>query len=155
MTLIAAVRVRGKVNVNCTIRDTMKFLRLNRVNHCVLIPDTPQYMGMLKKAKDYITWGEAAPKTVRDLLVKRGRKIGDAPITPKYIRDVAEFKDINELTKAICSGKVIYKSLPEIKPLFRLAPPRKGYEGIKRSYSEGGTLGYRGKNINELIGRMM
>lgn len=153
--LFVAVRVRGTVNVNPHIKDTMKFLRLNRVNHCILVPDTPQYVGMLKKVKDYITWGEVAPKTVRELIIKRGRSVGNIPITPAYIQKKTRYEDINALTKAICRGTVDFKKLPDIKPIFRLSPPRKGYEGIKRSYVEGGALGYRGKKINDLIGRMI
>jgi large subunit ribosomal protein L30 len=43
-----------------------------------------------------------------------------------------------------------------INPVFRLAPPRKGgYEGIKRAYSVGGALGYRSKDINKLLERMI
>ena len=153
--MYAVIRVRGRVNVNYSIRDTMKYLRLSRVNHCVLIPDTPYYTGMLKKAKDYITWGEINPQTIRELIIKRGRLAGDQPVTPGYVKKKTDFKDINELTKAIHRGKVEYKKLPEVKPLFRLAPPAKGYEGIKRSFVEGGALGYRGKKINDLIGRMI
>ncbi|MCK5561102.1 MAG: 50S ribosomal protein L30, partial [Thermoplasmata archaeon] len=41
------------------------------------------------------------------------------------------------------------------KPIIRLHPPRKGYEGIKRAYTVGGALGYRGKKINELLARMI
>ncbi|RLF30819.1 MAG: 50S ribosomal protein L30, partial [Thermoplasmata archaeon] len=48
-----------------------------------------------------------------------------------------------------------YRELPDIKPVLRLNPPRKGYEGVKRSFMEGGALGYRGKEINKLIKRMI
>ena len=37
----------------------------------------------------------------------------------------------------------------------RMHPPRKGYEGILRSLSNGGALGYRGEKVNELIKRMI
>ena len=33
----AVVRVRGSVNVKPKIKETMKLMRLNRVNHCVII----------------------------------------------------------------------------------------------------------------------
>ncbi len=155
MKLLAAVRIRGIVNVNCHIRETMKLLRLTRANHCVLVPDTPQFMGMLRKAKDYITWGEISPRTVKEMIIKRGRLMGDRPITPGYIKDSTEFADIGELTKALADVKVLYKQLPDIKPIFRLAPPVKGYEGVKRSFTNGGALGYRGKKINDLLRRMM
>jgi len=47
--------------------------------------------------------------------------------------------------------------IPELKHMFRLNPPTGGHErkGIKKPYALGGALGYRGKEINELIGRMI
>ena len=60
-----------------------------------------------------------------------------------------------ELSEAIVDSKIKYREIPDIKPLFRLNPPKGGYEGIKRSFTNGGALGYRGKDINKLIGRMI
>ncbi|MDY6932317.1 MAG: uL30 family ribosomal protein, partial [Halobacteriota archaeon] len=34
--MYAVVRLRGNVNVRPEIKDTLKMLRLNRINHCVL-----------------------------------------------------------------------------------------------------------------------
>jgi large subunit ribosomal protein L30 len=50
---------------------------------------------------------------------------------------------------------VRYADMTDVKPIFRLSPPRKGYEGNKKSYQNGGALGYRGKDINDLIQRML
>ena len=41
----AVVRVRGSVNVNPKIKETMKLMKLNRVNHCVIIPENDTYTG--------------------------------------------------------------------------------------------------------------
>ena len=42
------------------------------------------------------------------------------------------------------------------KHIYRLHPPKKGHgKGIKLSYKVGGALGYRGKDINDLIKRML
>ena len=43
------------------------------------------------------------------------------------------------------------------RPFFRMHPPRGGFErkGIKVPFSRGGAYGYRGKEINELIRRMI
>ena len=54
----AVVRVRGQVNIKPKIKRTMKIMRLNRVNHCVIIPENEVYKGMLNIVKDYVTWGE-------------------------------------------------------------------------------------------------
>ena len=56
--MYAVVQVRGVVNTNHEIKDTLKMLRLHHVNHCVLVPDTPAYLGMIRKVKDFVAYGE-------------------------------------------------------------------------------------------------
>lgn len=151
----AVIRVRGTVNVRHDIKKTLQMLRLHRVNHCVIVEENETFKGMLQKAKDYITWGELDKDTLVELIRKRGRLIGDRPVDDEYIKSSTPYKSVEEFAEAIIDGKIRYRDLPDIKPVFRLSPPRKGYEGIKRAYSVGGALGYRGKDINDLIKRMM
>ena len=151
----AVIRVRGNINVRKTISDTLKILRLNRINHCVIIPESMEYKGMLKKAKDYITWGEVDEKLLNDLLSSRGRLVGDVPISDKYIKSNSKFKSIKHFSSEILKGNARLTDLKSMKPVLRLPPPQKGYEGIKRTYTIGGALGYRGEKINDLIRRMI
>ncbi len=72
--MIAVVRVRGSIGVNRDILDTMGMLNLHRQNYCVLLNDSPGVRGMLRKAKDYITWGEIDGETKGMLLKKSGKK---------------------------------------------------------------------------------
>ena len=67
------VRVRSDVGVERSIKETMHMLNLTKVNHAVIIPENDQYRGMLQKAKDYITWGEADKELVETMLRERGR----------------------------------------------------------------------------------
>ena len=69
----AVVRVRGSVNVNPKIKETMKLMRLNRVNHCVIVPENDTYTGMLNIIKDYVTWGEIDSDTTELLLQSSGK----------------------------------------------------------------------------------
>jgi len=151
----AVIRVRGTIHVKPKIKKTLQLLRLNRVNHCVLLDENEVTKGMLQVAKDYITWGEINKDTLIKLVRYRGRLKGDEPLTDEYLKSSTSYKDINSLADAILKGEIKYKELPEIKPLFRLHPPRKGYEGIKRSYRNKGALGYRGGDINNLLERMV
>lgn len=154
--VFAVIRVRGTLKVKPDIKETLKLLRLNKVNHCVIIPETIEYKGMLQKSKDYITWGEIDQETLNTLIKTRGKTDGDIPLTDEAVKAGSSFKGMEDLTDAIMNGKVNYKDVDGIKPVFRLAPPVKGgYEGIKRSHSVGGALGYRGKEINALINRMI
>ena len=151
------IRVRSDRGVKPKIRDTMSMLNLTRVNHAVLIPDTPAYAGMLHKAKDYITWGEADADTIATLISERGRLVGDKPVTDASVKTGSDYSTIKAVSKAIASGEAGTGDIDGMKPVFRLHPPRgpKGWGGIKRSFTVGGALGFRGEAITELAGRMM
>jgi large subunit ribosomal protein L30 len=153
---IAIVRVRGTVNINTDTKDALRMLHLTRANHCTIIPENPQWRGTLLKVKDYVTWGKVDEKTLLELLTKRGRVVGGEPLTVDYLaKKKLPFKSLDELAKALIADKADLRSLDGIKPLFRLAPPKKGYEQIVHDYKTGGTLGDRGESINALIKRML
>ena len=124
---IAVILIRGKIGVRKEIKDTIKMLNLQNKNSCVVLNETPSILGMVKKIKDFSTWGEIDEETEKLLIEKRGQKTKDK------------------------EGK------ETIKKVFRLHPPRKGFErkGIKKPFSVGGVLGYRGDKMNDLIKRMI
>lgn len=151
----AVIRVRGHSGVNQDIEDTMVLMRLNRINHCVILPETESIRGMLNKTKDYVTFGEIDEETLARMIKFRGRLIGDKPVDDAVVKEKTKYSSIMAFARALCAGEVRYDTMKDVKPLFRLTPPRKGYEGNKKSFQNGGALGYRGKLINELIQRMM
>lgn len=151
---LAAVRVRGGIRVRGDIADTLGMLRLHRPNHCVVLPPRETYLGMLRKAKDYITWGEVDAEVLTQLLSARARRVGGAPLTETHAKELG-YDSIAALAEAVLEEKVDLQRLDDLKPVFRLSPPRKGYGGVKRSFREGGALGDRGTAINELLLRMM
>ena len=152
---LAVVRIRGIVNVRKEIEDTLRMLNLQRNCHATLIDDRPSFLGMLRKAQNIITWGEVSKETISLLLKKRGRTIGDKPLTDEYAKKIG-YESLDDLADAIYNLKVMLKDLPGVKPVFRLHPPRKGFKGsIKKSYRAGGEAGYRGEAINDLIRRMV
>lgn len=148
------VRVRGTTGVKKDVANTLNMLRLNRINHGVLIQNNPSYRGMLQKAKDYITWGEVSREILKDVVSKRGKLIGDVVITEEYIKENTDHSSIEGLTDALLNSEIKAEDI-NMKPVFRLHPPRKGYEGVRQSFSEGGSLGFRGDSINTLLKRMI
>lgn len=153
--VFAVVRVRGTINLKPDIKRTLQLLRLNRTNHCVLLEESNYSQGMLYIAKDYITWGEVDKNLLSNLILSRGKITGDKDLTEDYIKSATSHNNIEKLAQAIINNKFKYKDIPDVKPIFRLNPPKKGYEGIKRSFINKGALGYRGKEINKLISRMI
>ncbi|MBI2650074.1 uL30 family ribosomal protein [Candidatus Woesearchaeota archaeon] len=139
---LAAVRVRGLTGIKTKIKDTMNILRLYKNNYCCILPNTPIYVGMLMKAKDYITWGEIDDETFKMLVEKRGEEFSGRETDSKGKIKYNDFVVINN---------------KKIKKYFRLNAPRKGFgrKGIKNPFTSGGALGYRGEKINDLIKRMV
>ncbi|MDR2698747.1 MAG: 50S ribosomal protein L30 [Candidatus Methanoplasma sp.] len=151
----AVIRVRGQPDVNKDIRYTMGLLGLTRVNHCVVLPQTSSVDGMLQMVKDYCTWGEIDEETLSAMIKTRGKITGDKDITDDYLKEKTGFGNAGELAKAMIENNYRMRDMEDAKPVFRLHPPIKGYEGNKRAFSNGGALGYRGKEINDLINRML
>jgi large subunit ribosomal protein L30 len=151
----AVIRVRGQPDVNYNIQHTMGLLGLNKVNHCVVVPENPSTKGMLQVVKDYCTWGEVDEATLAAMLRARGKIVGDDDLTDDYLKENSEFADIDALAKAIIENDCKLKDVEGVKPVIRLHPPVKGYEGNKRTYKNGGALGYRGAAVNDLINRML
>lgn len=142
--MYAIIRVRGTVDKKQEIRDTMKMLCLTRVNHCVLYSKDPKIDGMIKKVKDFVTWGEISETMLEKLVSARGRMDGDVKLDENNVKIVIDM--IKKTKKA--------NDIKGFKNVFRLSPPKKGYEGIKRAFPKG-ALGYRGEKINNLIERMI
>jgi len=139
---LVAIRIKGTIKIKSKIESTLKMLNLYKNNYCVVIPNNPNYIGMLKKAKDHITWGEIDDGTYKILVEKKAENFKGRQTDTKGKMKYNDFISIDN---------------KKIKKYFRLKPPRKGFgrKGIKHSYSEGGALGYRGTAINELIKRMV
>lgn len=151
----AVIRVRGQADVNKDIEYTMGLLGLTRVNHCVVVPENPSSKGMLQVVKDYCTWGEVDQETLSAMMRTRGKLSGDKDLSDDYVKENSEFGNIDDLAKAMIENDYKLRDLEGAKHVFRLHPPIKGYEGNKRSYRNGGSLGYRGEEINSLINRML
>jgi large subunit ribosomal protein L30 len=152
---ILAVRIRGTISASLQIRETLKMLNLTRNNYAVLIDNRPSFLGMVKTAQGFITWGEPSKEIVTMLLGKRGRLAGNKKLTDEYLQKKG-YKSLEELAEAIFNCSLEYWKLPNVQPVFKLHPPTKGFKGkIKKSYGMGGELGYRGEKINELVKRML
>ncbi len=154
--LMLVIRIRGKVHINYKIEDTLKMLRLHKVNHAVVLYADKTVLGMLKKIKDYVVYGEIQEDLLLTLLKKRTFLEGNIPLTEIHLKTKTDFPNMKKLTAALMEGKIKLKDIDKIKPIFRLHPPRGGFRGsIKKSYNSGGVLGFVGKNINIVAKKMV
>lgn len=149
---LVVIRIRGRANVPKPIEDTLRFLRLTRVNHATLIPSNPSIIGMLRRASNHIAWGEVSKESVLSLLKNRAELEGGIRLTEGLLKEKLGFESFDKLADFILERGMKVRGL---KPIFRLHPPRKGFKkSIKRTYGAEGECGYR-KDINELLSRMI
>jgi len=153
---IAVIRIRGDVGLSPDVRKTFELLRLYRKNYCVILPTDKSTVAMIQKVKDFAAFGEISREQFAKLLQSRGKLAGDKPLTEAFLKDKTKH-GIKEFTDAFYDSKISLKEVPSLKQYFRLHPPIGGFEkgGIKKAFAEGGVLGYRGKEIDKLIERMI
>ncbi len=70
---IAIVRITGGIRLNQDIISTLSMLNLPKKFSCAIVEDTQTNLGMIKKAKDMITFGPVSEETIK-LLKKREEK---------------------------------------------------------------------------------
>jgi len=117
------------------------------------VPESEQYLGMLRRVKDEVAWTKADAGIVKELLEKRGRKTGYKPITKSDLPK--EYNGMDELAAAIAENKVAISKLEGIKPWFALSPPKGGFKRkTKTQYAQNGVLG-EDDELVEIVKRML
>jgi large subunit ribosomal protein L30 len=157
-TFILAVRLMGPFGTPTHIEKTLTSLRLNRKFNAVLLENNPSALGMLRQAKDHVTWGDVKAADIAALLRERGELLGGLPVTDKSVQETFGEQSIGELASALTQGRIALETLREkgLKSVFRLHPPSGAFGySIKRPYRSRGELGYRGPEISSLVARMI
>jgi len=154
--IIAVLRVRGEIGIRPQIKTTLDLMKLHRKHRLILLKNTPSNKGMIDKVKDYCTFGEVDQETIIKLLSERGRLPGNNLLTEKYVKDKTKLS-LKDFSENFISWKSNLKDIEGLKKFFKLHPPIGGFErlGIKKPFTRGGVLGYRGKEMNKLVQKMI
>lgn len=153
MAKIAIVQIRGTVKTHPDVKKTLELLRLKQKHACVVVDDNEVVRGMLKKIKDYTTFGTIEEDTYVKMLDARGECVGKGSLKDNKV-------DSKKLAKEYFLGDVKLRDFEpkyQVKPFFRLHPPKGGFErgGIKKTFNQGGVLGERKEAISILIEKML
>lgn len=141
---IAVVRIRGIRSMKPKIKKTLELLNLNKPNHCILINNTKEMLGMINMVKNYVAYGNVSAECISKLLKKRGEKGG------KRVKELFNESEINKMAKEVYQGEPVKKYVDSV---FRLKPPSKGYKNIKKGYPLG-DIGKR-DDMDRLLSKMM
>ena len=138
--MIAVIRIHGRVELKKKIVETLNRLRLRQKYSCIVLNPTTEQMGMIKKLRNFVAFGEINKETLEKLIEKRGKLI-----------DKSKNIDSKKMAEELINGKS-YWAL-DLKPFFRLHPPRGGIKS--KIHFPKGVLGDNKEKINELIERML
>ncbi|NCN86381.1 hypothetical protein GW932_00970 [archaeon] len=83
--MIAAIRIRGQINLNKEVVETLSRLRLRKKYACVVLenPNEAQ-LGMIKKMRNFISYGEISKETYEKLVKERGKKDTQGNLKPFF-----------------------------------------------------------------------
>jgi large subunit ribosomal protein L30 len=128
---------------------------LNKRFSATLVPETSDYMGMLRKINQWVAWSKADTEIVKTLIEKRGKKKTPKLDSKKEGESKDEYKGIDELVNVIVNDKIKFSDQNSIKPWFSLNPPKGGFKRkSKKQFSDGGILG-NNKELLEIVKRMV
>lgn len=138
--MICAIRIHGRINLKKEIAGTLDRLRLRKKYSCIVLNPTKEQLGMIKKVRDFVAFGNIRKETLEKLIEKRGQLLDknkkiDAKKTSDELEKGKKYEDLN------------------LKPFFRLHPPRKGIKS--KLHFPKGVLGDNKEKINDLIERML
>ncbi|MFN2434130.1 MAG: 50S ribosomal protein L30 [Nitrososphaeraceae archaeon] len=152
---LLVVRMRGTVNVPYWALTTLKNLNLNKKFSATLVPETSNYLGMLKKINQWVAWSKADSDIIKILIEKRGKKKKPLLESRDENKSKSDYKGIDELVDVIVSDKIKFSDQNNIKPWFSLNPPKGGFKKkTKKQFSDGGILG-NNKELLEIVKRMI
>ncbi len=140
MKMICVIRIRGQVGVDKDVKETLYRLRLRKKYSCIVINPTKEQLGMIKKMRNFVAFGEIKKDVLEKLIEKRGQIINKE-------KKIEVKKVVEELEKGKKYGEL------NLKPFFRLHPPRKGIKS--KLHFPKGVLGDNKEKINELVERML
>ena len=151
----ALVQVRGEVNMEQGVRDTLSMLNIHRTNHCTFVPETDTYRGMITKVNDYVAFGEPSEGVVATVLETRGEPAeGDGDVDDEWVSENTDYDDVSALATALLDEETTLQDAG-LSPLLRLHPPRGGHNGVKHPTAEGGELGkHSSEEIDALLSAM-
>lgn len=151
----AVVQLRGEVNMNGDVRDTLTLLNLGRVNHCTFVPETATYTGMVGKVAEHVAFGAPSQDVVATLIRRRAEPAeGSDPIDDDWVAAETDYEDVDALASALIAEETTLKE-QGLAPVLRLHPPRGGHDGIKKMRKNGGVLGiHEQEEIDELLRSM-
>jgi large subunit ribosomal protein L30 len=119
------------------------------------VPETSDYLGMLRKISPWVAWSKADREIVKTLIENRAKNKKPRSDSLSKSRNSKDYMGIDELVEVLVNDKIKFSEQNNVKPWFSLNPPKGGFKkSTKRQFSDGGTLGSN-KDLLEIVKKMI
>ncbi|MBS3084917.1 uL30 family ribosomal protein [Candidatus Pacearchaeota archaeon] len=82
--MIAVIRIKGQVGVDRNAKETLFRMRLRRKYSCIILKPTKENAGMLKKVKNFVSYGKIPKEIYEEMVKKRGKKGSEGKLKPFF-----------------------------------------------------------------------
>jgi large subunit ribosomal protein L30 len=83
--MIVVIRIRGQVGLNKDVKETLYRLRLRKKYSCIVLEKpTEVQLGMIKKLRNFVSYGEIPQETYKKLVETRGKKNKEGKLKPFF-----------------------------------------------------------------------
>ncbi|HIG51928.1 TPA: hypothetical protein EYQ19_00665 [Candidatus Pacearchaeota archaeon] len=138
--MILVIRISGMIGLTKEMQESLHRIRLRRKYSATLLEETSFNRKLLKKIRNFIAYGDIEDQEIKKLIAKRGEA--------KENKKIVVEDSLEQIKK---SG--FLKS--NLKPFFRLHPPRGGIETKKHFGVGKGVLGDHKSKIKLLLEKML
>jgi len=138
--MLIVIRISGMVDVSENVGYLLNNINLRRKYVSILMDETDENRKLLNKIRSFVAFGTITHENLVKLISLRGEKVDKTKIDAESIAKMLDKKSLRELN---------------MKPFFRLHPPRKGIESKKHFGVGKGVLGDNKEKINLLLERML
>ena len=140
--MLLSIRIAGEVNLDGSVSEFLSRLRMRRKYSAVLMQNTPENVATLNKLRDVVAFGPIDEATLKELIKARAQ-----------MKDTTKKLDVD---KTLTQVQKEDHNEWDIKPFFRLHPPRGGIDSrLHFGVSKKAVLGNNKEKINELVRRML
>ncbi|MCR4327233.1 MAG: uL30 family ribosomal protein [Nanoarchaeota archaeon] len=82
--MIAIVRIKGQIGINKDVKETLHRMKIRRKYACTVIEPTKVDLGMIKKVRSFVSYGEISKETYEKLVKSRGKKDETGKLKPFF-----------------------------------------------------------------------
>ncbi|PJE81166.1 hypothetical protein COU58_03685 [Candidatus Pacearchaeota archaeon CG10_big_fil_rev_8_21_14_0_10_32_42] len=82
--MIAVIRIRGQVGLDQDVKETLFRMKIRRKYACVVLEPNKINTGMLKKVRNFVSYGEISKDVYEELVKMRGKKDENGKLKPFF-----------------------------------------------------------------------